>query len=250
MATKFDDPDNPLHSLDKPPLERGFFTDEEATAVSGFQVPSLRILQASGAIRAISAPKFHGGFRRMWPKLDIFKAAVANGVSEDYCWNIKIVGSVMARMPDWMWQSLVITAYEVDPDHWHLDEDKPYMHAGPEDWFLELVNRNRVYLRLPLTAAVPMGTTIPLIPLGQLKGEEFQVLPWVPDTEPGWQKVVSKVGEEKANKIADAIKAFRYGYKHYRSKQSLNISMLMRAAERRAAGMTTRFIGDNVPIQE
>ena len=48
----------------------------EMEAVSGVPLPSLRVLQAAGAIRSEKVPKDYGGFRRMWSDREALKAAV------------------------------------------------------------------------------------------------------------------------------------------------------------------------------
>lgn len=246
MAAKYDDPDNPLLHLDKPPLERGYLTDEETVDATGLQVPSLRMLQASGAVRAISAPKQHGGFRRMWPVLDVYKAAVAGAMADDYQKNIKIVGSAVSKLSDSLWQGLVLTAQKIDPADDHFTYDNLYMAAGKVDWFFELVNRKLLFLVVPKLIMPTLGLSSPLIPMGLFRSEKFSAAPWIPDYGPKREKVLEKADKEKIQRVDAMIKHLRSGYERYRSRTSLNISMIVRAAQRRANGLPTAYILDGI----
>ncbi len=245
MATKYDDPDNPLLHLDKPPLKRGYLTDQETVDATGLQVASLRMLQAAGAVRAISAPKQHGGFRRMWPVIDVYKAAVAGAMAEDYQWNITIAGKVVAKLQDSLWQGLEITAQKVDPADDHFTYDNLYMGAGKMDWFFELVNRKLLFLVVPKPLMPTLGLSSPLIPLGLVKKDDFTSAPWIPDYGPKRDKVLEKADKEKLPRVEAMIKHLRSGYDRYRSRTSLNISMVVRAAQRRANGLPTAYILDS-----
>ncbi|MBF0561968.1 MAG: hypothetical protein HQL37_08070 [Alphaproteobacteria bacterium] len=246
MAARFDDPDNPLLHLDQPPLERGYFSDEETVAATGLQVASLRMLQAAGAVRAISAPKHHGGYRRMWPALDVYKAAVAGAMAEDYQWNIKITGTVVSKLSDSLWQGLVASAQKIDPADDHFSYDNLYMAAGKMDWFFELVNRKLLFLVVPNPLMPPLGLSSPLIPMGLLSKDSFNPAPWIPDYGPKREKVLEKADKEKLPRVEATIKHLRSGYERYRSRTSLNISMIVRAAQRRATGLPTAYILDNI----
>jgi hypothetical protein len=66
----------------------GLYGDAEAALASGMPVPSLRALQAAGAIRARPVAKDHGGFRRTWPEEDVLKASIAAAMGEHFAWNM------------------------------------------------------------------------------------------------------------------------------------------------------------------
>ena len=55
--------------------ETPLYGDEEAERASGVPLPSLRVLQAAGAIRSHKVAKEHGGYRRMWSEMDVLKAS-------------------------------------------------------------------------------------------------------------------------------------------------------------------------------
>ncbi len=245
MATKYDDPDNPLLHLDEPPLERGYLTDQETVDATGLQVASLRMLQAAGAVRAISAPKQHGGFRRMWPVIDVYKAAVAGAMAEDYQWNIKIVGEIVSKLQDSMWEGLAASAQKVDPADDHFTYDNLYMAAGKMDWFFDLINRKLLFLVIPKPLMPLLGLSSPLIPMGLVKKDSFTATPWIPDYGPKRDKVLEKANKEKLPRVEAMIKHLRSGYDRYRSRTSLNISMVVRAAQRRANGLPTAYILDS-----
>ena len=82
------------------------FGDADAVAASGMPLPSLRVLQAAGAIQAQKTPKEHGGFRRLWREEDVLIAVIGAAISEHFVWNIRIVAEAMAKTRPGKWAAL------------------------------------------------------------------------------------------------------------------------------------------------
>ena len=73
------------------------YGDAEAEAASGVPLPSLRVLQGTGAIKSEKVPKPHGGFRRMWMEGEVLKAAIGAALGEHFAWNIRLVAAALAK---------------------------------------------------------------------------------------------------------------------------------------------------------
>ena len=93
----------------------------EAVAASGMPLPSLRVLQAAGAIQAQKTPKEHGGFKRMWREEDVLIASIGAAISEHFAWNIRIVAENGETLDD-PGESTGLMAI-VDDDDILLDDD-------------------------------------------------------------------------------------------------------------------------------
>jgi hypothetical protein len=87
--------------------EMPLYGDEETEQASGVPLPSLRVLQAAGAIRSHKVAKEHGGYRRMWSEMDVLKASIAAALGEHFAWNIRVVAAVMAKVHSAIWESLI-----------------------------------------------------------------------------------------------------------------------------------------------
>ena len=121
-----------------------FHGDAEAVAASGMPLPSLRVLQAAGAIQAQKTPKEHGGFKRMWREEDVLIASIGAAISEHFAWNIRIVAEAMAKTRPGTWSALTASISEtISP------EDGPLVRSSPDDWYLDLIDRKFLFLRVP-----------------------------------------------------------------------------------------------------
>lgn len=222
------------------PLFQG---DAEAVAASGMPLPSLRVLQAAGAIQAQKTPKEHGGFKRMWREEDVLIASIGAAISEHFAWNIRIVAEAMAKTRPGTWSALTASISEtISP------EDGPLVRSSPDDWYLDLIDRKFLFLRLPpLFATIfpdaPPGKSDLIIGYATSK-DTFQMLPWLAGSPQGLAKL-SKVSSpaqataaERIYKLAIATRA------NALSTASINISMQVRAAWRRLHGLDAHFLQD------
>jgi hypothetical protein len=121
-----------------------FYGDADAVAASGMPLPSLRVLQAAGAIQAQKTPKDHGGFKRMWCEEDVLIASIGAAMSEHFAWNIRIVAEAMAKTRPDTWAALTASIAEtISSDAGAL------IRSSKDDWHLDLINRKLLFLRLP-----------------------------------------------------------------------------------------------------
>lgn len=218
-----------------------FYGDADAVAASGMPLPSLRVLQAAGAIKAQKVPKEHGGFKRMWHEEDVLIASIAAAVSEHFAWNIRIVAEAMAKTRPGTWAALVdSTVAAISP------EAGPLILSSQDDWHLDLIERKILFLRVPplfatIFSDAPPGETNLLLGLATSK-DTFQMLPWLLGHPKGRAKLANVTSPaqlaraERAYKIALATQA------NALSTASINISMQVRASWRRLHGLDARFI--------
>jgi hypothetical protein len=223
-----------------------FYGDADAVAASGMPLPSLRVLQAAGAIQAEKTPKAHGGFRRLWCEEDVLIASIAAAISEHFAWNIRIAAEAMAKTRSGTWSALVASIAEtISP------EAGPLIRSSKDDWYLDLVDRKLLFLRVPPLFAMlfhdaPPGETNLL--LGQATSKDtFQMLPWLLGHPEGRAKLAAITSPaqmttaERAYKLAMATRA------NALSTASINISMQVRATWRRLHGLDVHFLQDALP---
>lgn len=218
-----------------------FHGDAEAVAASGMPLPSLRVLQAAGAIQAQKTPKEHGGFKRMWREEDVLIASIGAAISEHFAWNIRIVAEAMAKTRPGTWSALTASiAGTITP------EEGPLVRSTPDDWYLDLIDRKFLFLRLPpLSATIfhdaPPGEADLIIGYATSK-DTFQMLPWLlghPEGRSKLAKITSPAqatAAERIYKLAIATRA------NALSTASINISMQVRAAWRRLHGLDAHFL--------
>lgn len=218
-----------------------FHGDAEAVAASGMPLPSLRVLQAAGAIQAQKTPKEHGGFKRMWREEDVLIASIGAAISEHFAWNIRIVAEAMAKTQRSTWSALTASiAGTISPESGVL------MRSSPDDWHLDLIDRKFLFLRVPpLFATIfpdaPPGRADLIIGYAKSK-DTFQMLPWLLGHQQGRQKLA-------ANYTPDQVEHFSKLYRfavatraNALSTASINISMQVRAAWRRLHGLDAHFL--------
>jgi len=222
-----------------------FHGDAEAVAASGMPLPSLRVLQAAGAIQAQKTPKEHGGFKRMWREEDVLIASIGAAISEHFAWNIRIVAEAMAKTRPGTWAALTGSiAGTISPDAGAL------IRSSEDDWYLDLIDRKFLFLRVPphyagLFPDAPPGETDLIIGCATSK-DRFQMLPWLLGHPEGRTKLSANTSPaqittaERIYKLAIATRT------NALSTASINISMQVRAAWRRLHGLDARFFQDAI----
>src|SRR5262245_12408943 len=129
------------------PPDTSVYGDAEVEAASGLPLPSLRALQAAGAIRAKKEPKSHGGFKRSWTEPEVLKAAIGASISEHFAWNIRITGESLAKTRAGTWDALItISVSDLDQG---TSRRASLISASEHDWFLDLIDRKFLFLRVP-----------------------------------------------------------------------------------------------------
>ena len=223
-----------------------FYGDADAVAASGMPLPSLRVLQAAGAIQAQKTPKEHGGFRRLWREEDVLIASIGAAVSEHFAWNIRIVAEAMAKTKPGTWAALTASiAGTISPEAGAL------IRSLPEDWHVDLINRKHLFLRVPPIVTVlfpdaPHRETNLILGYATSK-DTFQMLPWLLGHPEGRTKLAASTSPaqittaERAYKLAMATRA------NALSTASINISMQVRATWRRLHGLDAHFLQDALP---
>jgi len=223
-----------------------FHGDAEAVAASGMPLPSLRVLQAAGAIQAQKTPKEHGGFKRMWREEDVLIASIGAAISEHFAWNIRIVAEAMAKTRPGTWAALTASIAEtISPD------EGPLIRSSPDDWHLDLIDRKFLFLRVPpLFATIffdaPPGQTDLILGYATSK-DTFQMLPWLLGSPEGRAKLAAITSPaqiktaERIYKLAMATRA------NALSTASINISMQVRACWRRLHGLDAHFLQEALP---
>ena len=233
------------------PQEPALYGDAETVAASGVPLPSLRVLQAAGAIQSRKIPKHHGGFRRMWPEPEVLKASIAYAMGEHFAWNIRVVSEAMAKAHAATWDVLVEMAMA---GLGKTDSRKPALiAASEEDWHLELVDRKFLFLRVSeaMTAIVPdtvYGQRDLLI--GMAKKDGFTMIPWAfgsPQGRSRIKKAHAADGFERADKFYKVAMA---AHGNFLSKATINASMQVRKAWHLLHGRKARFVQEIVQLRK
>lgn len=225
--------------------------DSEAQAASGVPLPSLRVLQAAGAIRAEKQPKHHGGFRRMWPELEVLKAAAAAAIGEHFAWNIRMVAEIMAKTGPELWESMALIAVE------GLEEPKgkkTLVMAKQMDWVLELVDRRFLFARIPepvRPAVAGMGSTRPELLLGIIREDgAFLRLPLMLGSSWGRRALRKGAGMEAFREADQFHKLSFAAYDNFVSKAAVNVSMPVRKACHRLRGHQAHFVQEAIHLKK
>ena len=223
-----------------------FHGDADAVAASGMPLPSLRVLQAAGAIQAQKTPKEHGGFRRLWREEDVLIAAIGAAISEHFAWNIRIVAEAMAKTRPGTWAALTASVAEtISPD------EGPLIRSSPSDWHLDLIDRKFLFLRVPPLFALlfhdaPPGQTDLILGYATSK-DTFQMLPWLLGSPEGRAKLANITSPAQ---IAQAERRYKFAMAtraNALSTASINISMQVRACWRRLHGLDAHFLQEALP---
>jgi hypothetical protein len=231
-------PDSPLYG------------DSEAVAASSVPIPSLRVLQAAGAVRAKKEPKHHGGFRRMWPELEVLKAAAAAAIGEHFAWNIRMVAETMAKTRPAFWDAMALLAIS------DLKEAKPrktLVMAEDHDWLLELIDRRFLFAKVPevLKLESPDQPRIGNTLLGVARAEGgFQPIPWEFGTIPGRRALKKAAGEDAFRSAEEFYRLSLVAYDNFLSKATVNVSMQMRMAWHRLRGDQAHFLQEALHLKK
>lgn len=240
------------HRDDPQAAETPLFGDQEASATSGVPLPSLRVLQGAGAIRSVKAPKFHGGFRRMWPEDEVLKAAIAGALGEHFAWNIRLVATAMAKVQSPLWNILIAVAVnelrEADP----TTLQRTFVVASELDWHAELIDRRFLFLKVPdvTTLSLPgwkSGRTELL--QGVLNADTFIGISWELETRRGRKVARETLGEERAHQLRQLYQLAIVSHGNFLSKATINLSLQVRAAWCRLHGLESRFVQETVQLR-
>lgn len=236
---------------DPPPAE-ALWSDQEMVAASGVPLPSLRVLQSAGAIRSEKAPKFHGGFRRMWPENHVLRASIAAALGEHFAWNIRLVATVMAKVQPALWDTPITVAASELRDTDPTTLKRTLVTASELDWHAELVDRKFVFLKVPeyFTLVLPGWTsTRKDLLLGVLETDSFIGISWELGTPRRRKAARDALGEEKAQKLIQLYKLALASHGNFLSKATINLSLQIRAAWRRLHGLESRFVQETVQLR-
>lgn len=220
--------------------------DTEAVAASGMPLPSLRVLQAAGAIQAQKSPKEHGGFKRMWRTEDVLIASIGAAMGEHFAWNIRIVAEAMGKTRPGTWSALSSSiAGTISPEAGAL------IRKSPLDWHLDLIDRKFLFLRVPreFTAILPdaVWEQTDLILGWATSKDTFQLLPWQLSNPAGRHNLEKIVGAENIPTLTRYYKLAMAAHANALSSASINISMQVRATWRRLHGFDAHFLQESLP---
>lgn len=238
--------------LNDSPESEPIFGDEEIAAASGVPLPSLRVLQAAGAIRSEKSPKFHGGFRRMWPEDEVLKAAIAAALGEHFAWNIRQVATVMASVQLPLWNTLIAGAADELRRAEPSTLQRSFVVASELDWYAELIDRKFLFLKAPTYATDMLpgwNSKRSDLLLGVLEGDTFTGISWELATPRGRKLARETLGDEKARQLEPLYKLALVSHGNFLSKASINLSLQVRAAWRRLHGMESRFVQEAVRLR-
>lgn len=221
--------------------EMKLYGDAEIVAASGLALPSLRVLQAAGAIRAEKEAKEHGGFRRMWREDAVLKASIGALMNEHFAWNIRTVAEALAKMHPMAWGTLLSVSIIMEKDL-----KQRIVQTSAEDWYLELIDRKFLFLRVPKPLLIQLPKEAPAQQdklLGFVKPSEgFQLIPWSVGQKRGFAEIEKASGKAVAEKALQIYKLAMAAHANCLSKTSMNASLQVRAAWRRLNGFEAHFV--------
>ena len=225
--------------------ETPLYGDEEAERASGVPLPSLRVLQAAGAIRSHKVAKEHGGYRRMWSEMDVLKASIAAALGEHFAWNIRVVAAVMAKVHSAIWESLIEIAL-AGPKEGHLEApEHRFVQASQHDWAVQVFDRKFVFLKVPdvMTAILPgaVWRQTDLL-LGIVGKDTFHPISWRLGSPEGRRAAEQALGEEAFRKLLQMYRLAMAAHANFLSKATINLSMQVRATWRRLHGLESHFV--------
>jgi hypothetical protein len=240
-----DDTSSPSPTLSTVHSGTARYGDAEAETAAGMALPSMRALQAAGAIRADKEPKHHGGFRRTWNETDILKAAIGAVLGGQLAWNIRLVAQALAAHRA-IWDIAVPLSLGAAERSEILAPDSRLMLAERLDWMAELTDRTFLFLLQPpeLMAATGIGT--PTILIGRVArdgaaGDRFVPLSSAVLTAQGLAMAADTLGPDAARRAEHHARIALATRANCLGKTTVNISMAVRAAWRRLHGFEARF---------
>ena len=219
------------------------YGDAEAEAASGVPLPSLRVLQGTGAIKSEKVAKPHGGFRRMWVEGEVLKAAIGAALGEHFAWNIRLVAAALAKHSSFgFWDQIAMLSFAVADRQEPMVREDRIMVSEDNDYYVDLFDRKFLFLRTP-EALLPLpGFQVRNILLGMVDKDQFRNLSAAILSPEGQKRAIEEFGAEKAESIIKYHKMVMSAHKNFVSKTSVNISMPVRAAWRRMHGLEVKFI--------
>lgn len=221
------------------------YGDAEAEAASGVPLPSLRVLQSTGAIKSEKVSKEHGGFRRMWTEGEVLKAAIGAALGEHFAWNIRLVAAALAKHSSFgFWDQIAVLSLAAADRQETLVREDRIMVAEDNDYYTELFDRKFLFLRTPEMLPRLPGFSARNILLGMVDKDQFRNLSAAILSPEGQARAIEEFGEVKAKNIIKYHKTVMAAHNNFVSKTSVNISMQVRAALRRLHGMETKFLKD------
>ncbi len=236
---------------DPPTAEMPLYGDQDTEIASGVPLPSLRVLQAAGAIRSDKAPKDHGGFRRMWSERDVLKAAIAAALGEHFAWNIRLVATAIARVQPALWNILIEIAL-IETERGSPKSPKPtLLVASKLDWYAELIDRKFLFFQIPelFTDMLPGAATGQTsLLLGMVAKDTFAGTSWELATPRGRKVVRQALGDDGARKAMLTYRLAMASHGSFLSKATINLSLQVRAAWRRLHGLEGHFVQETIPL--
>jgi hypothetical protein len=238
-----DKQDNPV-TADMP-----LYGDTETVAASGVPLPSLRVLQAAGAIQSQKMPKNHGGFRRMWPETEALKAAIASALGDHFAWNIRIVADAMAKTKNGV-MSVVAESATIGLKK-PKSKKATFIKASDLDYHLELIDRKFLFLKVPevMTLVFPdvrHGQTDLL--LGIVNKDGFLTIPWAFGSRHGRAQMKKGLGDDGYLTVERYYKLAMAAHGNFLSKATINISMQARMAWHHLHGHKAIFVQETVQL--
>ncbi len=225
----------------------GLYGDAEATLASSVPLPSLRVLQAAGAIRSKKVAKPHGGFVRTWREEGILTASIAAAISEHFAWNIRIVSEAMAKTLGGTWDTLVATSgagLEASATGATI-----LVRASDQDWHLELVDRKFLFLKVPEVATTILPDTIygqTNLLLGMVRKDGFMAIPWAFGSPQRQTSLKAAVGQEGYQTMERLYRVAMAARGNFLSKATINASMQVRMASHRLQGRKAYFVQEMI----
>lgn len=225
------------------------YGDRETAAASGVPLPSLRVLQAAGAIQSQKLAKPHGGFRRAWPEEDVLKASIAAAIGEHFAWNIRMVAEAIGKTSGGTWDALVVIS--VAKLEAATAGGVTLIRASDQDWYLDLVDRKFLFLRVPETVTAIMPDTIhgqtDLI-LGVVKRDGFMPIPWAFGSPQGRAAMKITLGPEGYRIMERLYRGAMAAQGNFLSKATINASMQVRMASHRLQGRKAHFVQELIQL--
>jgi hypothetical protein len=225
--------------------ETSLYGDEEAERASGVPLPSLRLLQAAGAIRSHKVAKEHGGYRRTWSEMDVLKASIAAGFSEHFAWNIRLSAAALAKVQPAFWVILIEVALEKSENGDPKASARTFVKASKLDWYGELIDRKFLFLKVPamftLLLPEPVRGQTNLL-LGVVAKDTFAGISWQVASPPGRKLAESILGPDKSSDVMRMYRLAIAAHDNFLSKATINLSMQVRATWRRLHGLESHFV--------
>lgn len=230
--------------------EIGLYGDAAAEAASGLGLPSLRVLQAAGAIQSRKMSKYHGGFRRMWPEQDVLRASLAAAFTGHFGWNGRTAAEVLAKAHAATWGALIetSTAGLAGADV----AARPLVTAGQRDWHVVLVDRKFLFIEIPIEATTILPDTIfgqTTLLLGLVGREAFTPIPWAFGSDAGIARMQAIFEPAAFKKAGRAYKVAMAAHGNFLSKATINASLQARFCWHQLHGQEARLVQDAVNIE-